>query len=728
MKGLQNGIPIAVLAAMASAQGIGGSHGVDIGNDAALGFSNDVYSEVNAFSKDDHSTDIDTNTNITNILTVPPHPPAHGPRESGHAPRGGHEAHGRRYAPTVVGGPHSVDIGNEADLDFMNAFKSDVNSYNEDNHSVKIDKTTHIVNIPPPPPPPFHHGPPHGPPHGDGHGHGRRDRHGKGPVTSVVDGPHTVDVGNAAEFGFKSELKSEVSDYHKDDHSVDIKKTTDIKVLPPPHEPHSHGPPRHDHERRDRHGNGPDTVVGGPHGVDVGNAAGFASKNAFSSDVNSFNEDDHSVDIDKATDIKILSPPHPPHHGPPYGHERGVDVGNANAYDEENSAEFRTTVANIDDHSVGIDETTDIKVLPPPHPPHHGPPHGREGHGGPGKRAYSPDTVVVDGPGGGDVGDANAYGQANSADLKTNVAHSDDHSVKSHSDVHEIIAAPPQDDYHEEEKPHQPQPQHEPQHDPQPQHEPQHQPQPQHEPQHDPQSQHDPQHDPQPQNQPQNQPLPQHETQHDPQPQHEDEHVQQAKTPTPHGHEDEDSSHAAPSQGESPTGVDALHSEGPDSTNPHAPASSQAYGHAQPSGNDGSDFDVPSPTTLAHIAQGSNAHAPAPTLAVHDTPSASNAHMVLTSTLTVAHASSFHKVPVYVPMPSSNGLGAGESHASSTPAAHIPVGVDAEQHTSHAGYSHATPSPSSQGVMFTGGATHFSPSVGVISLFCGVMGLLAYVL
>ncbi|KAF5861053.1 hypothetical protein ETB97_000742, partial [Aspergillus alliaceus] len=139
MKGLQNGIPIAVLAAMASAQGIGGSHGVDIGNDAALGFSNDVYSEVNAFSKDDHSTDIDTNTNI---VTTPP-PPHVRPRVPAHDGPHGHKGvqHERRGKPaSLVAGPGGADVGNAATFDYVTKAGTRVNSEKVDDHHIDINE------------------------------------------------------------------------------------------------------------------------------------------------------------------------------------------------------------------------------------------------------------------------------------------------------------------------------------------------------------------------------------------------------------------------------------------------------------------------------------------------------------------------------------------------------------------------------------------------------------
>ncbi|KAF7586125.1 hypothetical protein BBP40_009421 [Aspergillus hancockii] len=955
---------------------VAGPGGIDRGNDAALGFSNEVYKEVNTANIDDHSFDFDEDTTI---VAPPPHPHGHGPNRPAHGRRGD-----TKPDVTVVGGPHGVDIGNEADLAFKNDYDSEVNTYNKDNHGVDINTDTHIAAVPPPPGPPDGFDGQHerrsenpdvtvvGGPGGVDVGNaaavnfeneyksevttlnkdddsvdintdtnivpvppslgpsdefdGQHERRSENPDVTLVGGPGGVDVGNAAAADFENEYKSKVTTFNKDDHSVDINKDTHIVALPPP--PH-HGPPHGFGGHHERRGERPDvTVVGGPGGVDVGNTAASAFENRYKANVNTYNEDDHSVNINHETDIKFIPPPPhgPPHHDFHPGRERrnhgadvtmvggpgGVDVGNAAAYAQKNEYDSKVSTYNKDDHGVDINHETDIKFLPP-HPPHHGHGHGSdEDHF---KRTYAPDTTLTGGPGGVDVGNTYAQAQSNTAGIDVNAANKDDHSLKYSSQVHQTVTAPyyggydyghdehegkhndkpynkpvesheqKHDDQHEEKPEHQPEVKHEGQHEQKPEHDGQHEQKPEHDGQHEQKPEHDGQHEQKPEHDGQHEQKPEHDGQHEQKPEHDGQHEQkpehdgqheqkpehdgqheqkpehdgqheekpehngqheekpepkhednyeekpankpegksddkdgkepEAKQDDKHGNEQDNHAKPAPTcstlthqvvhtvtrtlsdhptqstsyaqpkddvkepthEAEdedddeddaepSPSGGTANHAPGVNHVPvpSHAPAASHApeashavngpqptgskpgyvapSGHAAPSvGNaapasteaaypawssnafepnpshDGANFDVPSSTALAHVASTNTAHGTSNSFHdsnfAHAPTSAPNAHMVVTSTLTVAHASSFHMIPVYVPL------------SSSTAAAHTPVGVDDKRSSR----SRPTPSASpSHDAMFRGAAANLSPSAGVISLICGVMGLLAYVL
>ncbi|KAE8311694.1 hypothetical protein BDV41DRAFT_320886 [Aspergillus transmontanensis] len=685
MKGLQNGIPIAMLAAMASAQGLGGGPRVDTGNDVGLGFSNEFSNEVNNFNKDDHSVDVHSQTNV---LKAPPHPPhggEHGPAHGGHD---GHDEGARHQPRAGPDSPDGVDVGSASELNYASEATHKVNSASVDDHHVDINEKHTITVLPPPP---KHH--PHGGEH-EGHGEEHQGGHGQGEEAR----PHekrwdplneggAFDSGNSASFDFENEFHSKTNNANIDDHSLKVDDNTNI-VTPPPH-PHGHGGhgSEHDggheseHERRDEHE--PDRP---PQYVDTGNLVDFTFKNDFKNEVNNYNEDNHGVDVNKDTNVHVA----PPHGGPPHGHD------------------------------------------------------GEEGHR---KRAYRPDADGNAGPGRVDTGNTANVQASNSVDTQTNSANVDDHSTTVHSNVDETIAAPPQAEHHEDgheetgehhqEEPSKPAEHHEQEPaEPVEHHEEEHaEPSPTcstltrevvHTVVRTVQAHSEPTHAPQHQEQV-NTPAPQPEQPKDHEESGEDNQTNEVESPKPSGadsshhedpsHEDSHGPSSSPIHGQpQPTGVDGTHNQEEPSSHEdsHGPASTPVHGQPQHAGDDGSHFDVPSSTTLAHIAM-----TPAPSHAP------SHEHAVLTSTQTISR-SSLHMVPVYVPQASSSGAHAAETPAA-TPSAHVPVGVDAE-YSSHVASGPATPSPSSHNVMFTGAAANLSPSAGIISVACGVIGLLAYVL
>ncbi|KAB8279305.1 hypothetical protein BDV30DRAFT_74098 [Aspergillus minisclerotigenes] len=800
MKGLQNGIPIAMLAAMASAQGLGGGPRVDTGNDVGLGFSNKFSNEVNNFNKDDHSVDVHSQTNV---LKAPPHPPHGGEHGPTHGGQDGHDEGARHQPRAGPAGSDGVDVGSASEFDYASEATHKVNSASVDDHHVDINEKHTITVLPPPP---KHH--PHGGKH-EGHGEEHEGGHEQGEEArphekrwNPLDEEGAVDTGNSASYDFENEFHSKTNNANLDDHSLKVDDNTNI-VTPPPH-PDGHGGhgPEHDggheseHERRDE----PEPHRG-PKYIDTGNDVDFTFKNEFESEVNNYNEDNHGVDIKKNTNVQ----PAPHHGGPPHGRERrqergDVDIGNAAGFGAKNEFSSKVNSFNADDHSVHVDKNTHVKVLPPPHPPHRGP-HGDEGHEGHHKRAYRPDADGAAGPGRVDTGNTANSQASNSVNTETNSANVDNHSTTVHSNVDETVGAPPQPEHHEdghggtgehhEEEPTKPAEHHEDGHEETGEHHEEEPTKPAEHHEQEPaqpvehheeqpaepsptcstltrevvhtivrtvQAHSEPTHAPQQQEQV-NTPAPQPEQPKDHEESGHDSQSHEVESPKPTGadsshHEDpsREDSHgpsSTPVHGQpEPTGVDGSHnqeepsshedSHGPSSTpvhgqpeptgvdgthnqeepssheDSHGPASTPVHGQPQHAGDDGSHFDVPSSTTLAHIAM-----TPAPTHAP------SHQHAVLTSTQTISR-SSLHMVPIYVPQASSSGAHAAETPAA-TPSAHVPVGVDAE-YSSHVASGPATPSPSSHNVMFTGAAASLSPSAGVISLACGVIGLLAFVL
>ncbi|KAL5339513.1 hypothetical protein BJX70DRAFT_397712, partial [Aspergillus crustosus] len=282
---------------------------------------NEFSSAYSASYTDDHSVDVDKTTIIK---------------------PGDHEhGHWRRGYTSVSDGPGGVDIGNSVDIPTLNEFSSEYSESYTDNHSVDVDKTT-IVKP------------------GD-HGHRRRGH------TSVIGGPGGVDVGSSGFFPTVNKFSSSYTGYYKDDHSVDIDKTTIIKAHHDEHPALGFHHPMH--EARD---DGP-TVIGGPHGVDIGNSADIPTLNSFTSTFDGTYTDDHSVDIDKTLIVK------PNHKARAQRQEDttvsggpdGFDSGNAFGAATVNSVDTQTAESLNDDHSVKIESH---QVITPGDHEHHGKP------------------------------------------------------------------------------------------------------------------------------------------------------------------------------------------------------------------------------------------------------------------------------------------------------------------------------------------------------------------
>ncbi|KAF7184788.1 hypothetical protein CNMCM7691_006396 [Aspergillus felis] len=199
----------------------------------------------------------------------------------------------------------------------------------------------------------------------NGHGEAAQD---EGPVT-LIGGTSGTDGGNSAAIEFDSSYTSSVKDSYKDDHAADVKNTV---VVPAPPQPPVPG----FRKRDDGDATGGDTTFfGGISGNDEGNSAGIEFDSLYSSIVEDYIKDDHSVDIKNTV---VTPPPPPPPHPPFPGFRKRDDgdttlIGGNSGNDGGNSAaiEFDSSYASAvedwykDDHSVDI---TNHIVKPPPVP------------------------------------------------------------------------------------------------------------------------------------------------------------------------------------------------------------------------------------------------------------------------------------------------------------------------------------------------------------------------
>ncbi|RAH75307.1 putative GPI anchored protein [Aspergillus aculeatinus CBS 121060] len=326
MKGLQAGIPLAALAAVARATSvIGGSQGEDRGSDAALPVDNKFRSEVNDYHSDDHSFDLDAKKTVIE--------PGHGRRPHHHKAR-----------EEVIQSNDGLSEGSTYVKPQVHAESNNENSYHEDDHSLELEKD--VVEVVPPHGHPKHH-------HARG---GHED-------VDVIGGPGGDDTGNSFALPITSKFSSTVNDAYVDDHSRDI--DIDTTIVKPKSHPPSHFKARGEHEHVD--------VIGGAEGIDTGNTFDMPITSKFSSVVNDAYIDDHSRDIDRDTTIV-----NPKHHGPGHfkargyyenvdviGGPEGVDVGNT--FDLPITSKFSSTVNDYyqDDHSRDID--VDKTVVKPHH-------------------------------------------------------------------------------------------------------------------------------------------------------------------------------------------------------------------------------------------------------------------------------------------------------------------------------------------------------------------------
>lgn len=333
-----------------------------------------------------------------------------------------------------MGGPSGDDEGQTFNMPITGNFKTDVNEYNKDDHSIKIkDKHVHpapVIEHVVAPPPHFEHGPPApaGPPAG----------HPAGPPIS-----------HPPFRGASSEAPSE--HFH-------IAATEFGKRFEPAAGGTALGGPGGGSE-----GNFPGpfvsggTALGGPSGDDDGLNFGKPKTANIHNHVDEYSKDDHSIDIKH----KDIVPPPPfafghPGFGAPfkrglYPHEGGTAMGGPSGNDggqEFNAPITVTTDTDVneaykDDHSIDLKHED---ISPPPFGQFGGPgpviPHG-----GPFRRAYAPDAperaagtpggTALGGPSGED--DGINFDDGTDVGVNSNVHehHTDNHAIKiDTTDVH----------------------------------------------------------------------------------------------------------------------------------------------------------------------------------------------------------------------------------------------------------------------------------------------------
>ncbi|CAI7565553.1 unnamed protein product [Penicillium pancosmium] len=454
MKGFVGGIPLALLAAAAQAQAmehtlnggsvqprnhegfghpeVGGTAlGGPSGNDEDGTFnvpyaaSIHTHSDVNEFSKDDHSVKIkDTDVYPPNVHPGPALGPGAGPFPLKRSwPSGG----------TAEGGPSGNDEGQTFNMPITGNFNTEVNESSEDDHSVDIkNKNIHAPPVVAPVythPGPHFEGPPahvvehpvHGRPHFDG-------PHSGGPPPFYEADDNNNDNFNGDHFNVAE----------NDDHTDWVKRDFPHFGGPPPFyeaDGNNNGNFNGDHfgvVENDHHtdwvkrsapggtalggpgggGHGPagypghasgGTALGGPSGDDEGISWGRPITADIHSHVNEYHKDDHSVNV-KHKDIHPepvyeFGAPYKRHWGP---HNGGTALGGPSGDDEGQTFNMPITVnthtgiheSAKDDHSVKIKDT---HVHPAPV---YGGPGPYVPHGGPWRRAYSPDRVSGGGGGG----------------------------------------------------------------------------------------------------------------------------------------------------------------------------------------------------------------------------------------------------------------------------------------------------------------------------------------
>jgi len=324
---------------------MGGPSGADTdGGFNPMPASIDTHTNVDEFSKDDHSI------NVKNKDVYPP-PPAPIPYGVAMAPGMGpfSKAGPKRSYPhggTAEGGPSGNDEGQVFDMPITGNFYTNVDEESKDDHSIKL-KNEHIY---PPPPPVFVPPPgPVGPPFREAKQEAPKHYHvpaeafekrwgpeeggtaiggpggGAGPVDGPAGFPYPVQAGGTAmggpsgeddgldfDNGIHAHFHTNVNENYKDDHSVDLKHTD---VFPPP-PPVEFGPPGFGGPfKRGWEPEQGGTAQGGPSGNDGGQEFNMPITVNTHTDVDEDYQDDHSIDVKH----KDVYPPPPPPAFPAFG-------------------------------------------------------------------------------------------------------------------------------------------------------------------------------------------------------------------------------------------------------------------------------------------------------------------------------------------------------------------------------------------------------------------------
>ncbi|KAJ5225523.1 hypothetical protein N7468_006748 [Penicillium chermesinum] len=368
-----------------------------------------VNTHVNEFGKDDHSINIkDKHVYEAPKYAGPPIGPGAGPFP--------HHAFGPGAGPfpkrswgqggTAMGGPSGNDEGQSFNMPITGIFNTEVNESNEDDHSIDIkNKDVHPPPIvehvaPPHPAAEFGHGPRIGGPAGPSShppfrgadnqappehfhiaatefdkrfapggtalgGPGGGDEPGfPGPISggTALGGPSGDDDGLNFGKPHTAHIHTNVEEYSKDDHSIDIKHKD---IVPPPvffgrpgfGAPFKRGLLPHEGG----------TALGGPSGDDGGQEFNMPITVETNTEVSEAYKDDHSIDL-KNEDI-TTPPPFEPFGGPGPVLPPGGGHPWRRAYAPDASARFAGEPGGTalggpsgDDDGINFDDGTDVGV------------------------------------------------------------------------------------------------------------------------------------------------------------------------------------------------------------------------------------------------------------------------------------------------------------------------------------------------------------------------------
>ena len=280
---------------------------------------------------------------------------------------------------TVMGGPS----GDDDDGSFVSPYSADVKTdttvkeFSKDDHSINIkDKTVY------PRPPPMSYGPALGPGAGP---FGRVMAPGAGPFPkrsypsggTAMGGPSGDDEGQVFDMSMTADIHTNVNEYSKDDHSIDIKHTD---VFPPP--PEEFAPPFGGPYKRDWEPIEGGTAMGGPSGDDGGQTFSAPILVETNTNVDEHWEDNHSITLKHKDEYPAPPPAAFPLGGGPgpvipeggslwrraYSPDRtpgGTAMGGPSGYDGGQNVEMPTSVGvdttvdehHEDNHAIKIDDT-----------------------------------------------------------------------------------------------------------------------------------------------------------------------------------------------------------------------------------------------------------------------------------------------------------------------------------------------------------------------------------
>lgn len=486
MKGFVGGIPLALLAAAAQAQAMehtmnsggvqprnhngfghteagGTALGGPSGNDEDGTFnvpyaaSIHTHSTVNEFSKDDHSVKIkDTDIYPPNVHPGPALGPGAGPFPIKRSwPSGG----------TAEGGPSGNDEGQTFNMPITGNFNTEVNESSQDDHSVDIkNKNIHPAPVVAPVyvhPPPHFEGRPAAPPHHvEEHPvHGRPHYDGPPPFYEADDnnndnfnGDHFNVVENDLHHSWvkrggpppfyeangnnNGNFNGDHFGVVENDQHVDwVKRSAPGGTALGGPGGGGHGPAGYPD-----HASG-GTALGGPSGYDEGISYGRPTTADIHSNVNEYHKDDHSVDVKHNTiyphPVSPFGGPFKRHWGP---HNGGTALGGPSGDDEGQTFNMPITLNTHtdinehaeDDHSVKVKNTH--VYSPPAFPAGPGP---FVPHGGPFRRAYSPDRMS--GGGGGGTAEGGPSGTDGGEDFGSPIDVGVDSGVNEHSEDNHAV-------------------------------------------------------------------------------------------------------------------------------------------------------------------------------------------------------------------------------------------------------------------------------------------------